>query len=287
MDITQSGKMYTVADALSMLTLDKDLMDYLTSKREEWEVFGKMNSHLYRRLLTKLMVDSRLSGEQMFMVYFLFSVVKNRDRVLKAMDAMTAEEKAKPWFAPVLNFINTRVTQYVSDVTKSKKFPAVNIPNCNPGLDVLVYFIMTEPNKWSLLELSRRTTFSQLDLDAELQDYAKEGYKYYWDKVVNKSNNPDAKEANNKIEAPSFKEEYYANSVSDNYKLVDLELKEVEAPDGGYHLEDVLDYAFKLDVNNELNLEVCALKDDLPLEVWNKYIADKAVEGEDIGGALI
>jgi len=156
----------TVTQALATLRMDQELRDYLLSKRAEWEVFGKMNSHLYRNILMKQMQEANLNGEQRFMVFFLFSVIKNRDRVLKAMEAMDPVDKAKTWFAPVMNFINTRVTQYVSDVVRSRKFPAVNIPNCNPGLDILVYCLITHPNKRSIFDVSERTTFSQLFLNA-------------------------------------------------------------------------------------------------------------------------
>jgi len=98
--------MITVMEALATLRMDEELKNYLLSKRAEWEMFGKMNSHMYRTVLMKRMDEANLNGEQRFMVFFLFSVVKNKDRVLKAMEAMAAEDKAKSWFAPVMNFIN-------------------------------------------------------------------------------------------------------------------------------------------------------------------------------------
>lgn len=75
----------------------------------------------------------------------------------------------------VCAFIDTRITQYVSDVMHSRKFPGVNVPNCNPVLDVLVYCIVTHPNRTTIRELSERPTFSQLALDEEMQEVALEG----------------------------------------------------------------------------------------------------------------
>jgi len=252
--------MITVMEALATLRMDEELKNYLLSKRAEWEMFGKMNSNMYRTMLMKKMEEANLNGEQRFMVFFLFSVVKNRDRVMKAMEAMTPEEKAKPWFAPVLNFINTRITQYVSDVVRSNKFPAVNIPNCNPGLDILIWCIITHPNKRTIWELSQRTTFSQLHLDEVMQDVAKEGYKQFWDNVVKTSKNPDA--VPQSLPKPAFREDFYSNSVSDKYRLVDLNLQEIEPADTiyGYTEEEILNYVKSIDPLQEFVEDQAALE---------------------------
>jgi hypothetical protein len=252
-----------VQDALATMKLSNELKDYLLSRRDLWSMFGKMNSHFYRKWLMKIYDEAGLDGEQRLMVHVLAGVIKNRDRVLRSMETMEPEDKAKAWYGPVMNFINTRTTQYVSDVTKSRKFPFVNIPTCNAGLDILIYCIITNPNDRSLVEMSRRTTFSQLDLDAELQDIAKEGYKYYWDQVVKGTKNPDAKATGSTIEPPAFREEYYANSVNDEYKLVDEKLQEVPAADAGYSLEDLVKYLRSIDPKNEYNPAEAVLEDEL------------------------
>jgi len=256
----------TVEEALATLVLDQELMNYLLSKREEWEMFGKMNSHMYRTMLIKIMDESNLNGEQRFMVFFMFSVIKNRDRVLKAMEAMSTEDKAKAWFAPVMNFINNKITQYVSDVTKSKKFPAVNVPNCNPGLDILIWCLITKPNERTMWELACRTTFSQIHLSATMQDFAKEGYKHYWDDVVKTSKNPDA--VSMKLPVPEFREDYYANSVSDKYRLINLELQEVQPADqgAGYTEEEVVNYIKSIDPLREFVEQDSALHAELSAE---------------------
>jgi hypothetical protein len=253
--------MISVAEALATLRLNQDLRNYLLSKREEWEMFGKMNSHLYRTILMKKMEEANLTGEERFMVFFLFSVIKNRERVLRAMESMSAEDKAKSWYAPVMNFINTSLTQYVSDVVKSKKFPAVNIPNCNPGLDVLIWCLITHPNKRTIWELSQRTTFSQLHLDVNVQETAKLGYAEYWDNVVKSSKNPDAVPQN--LPKPAFREEYYANSVNDKYRLVNLNLQELPPADvvNGYSEREIFEYIRSIDPLNEFVENQAALED--------------------------
>lgn len=245
--------MMSVAEALANMSLSKDNVDYILSKREEWATFGKMNSHLYRAMLFKRMNDAGLSAESKMMVSFLFGVIKNRDRVIRAMEAMDPTDQAKEWFSPVKNFISTHVTQYVSDVVRSKKFPAVNIPNCNPGFDVLVYVLITPPNDRSFVELFKRPTASQLNLDNIAQYDAMLGYQEYWDSIVRGSKNPDAKT----LEAPMFREDYYANVRDDKYCLVDLNLREVQPKDfaNGYTYNELKAYFMSIDPKNELDEE--------------------------------
>lgn len=247
--------MMSVKEALARLSKSEELQAYIISKREMWSTFGKMNSHLYRAILMKRMAEAALSSESQFMVFFLFSVIKNRDRVLRAMESMEPVDQAQLWFTPVRSFITTHVTQYVSDVVRSKKFPAVNIPNCNPGLDVLVYCLITDPNDRTLEDLFNRPTSSQLFLDDEAQACAKLGYKRYWDTIVNGTKNPDAAAANSKLEAPQFREEFYASSAGDKYKLVDLNLVEIDTPTEvtGYSLEKLKEYMISIDPNKEYN----------------------------------
>jgi hypothetical protein len=187
-------------------------------------------------------------------------VVKNKDRVLKSMEMMSPEDKAKDWFGPVMAFINTKVTQYVSDVSRSKKFPAVNIPNCNPGLDVLVWCLITHPNKRTIWELSQRTTFSQMFLNADMQAIAKVGYAEFWNNVVRTTKNPDA--VPQALPKPEFREDYYANSVNDTYRFVNLNLQEVEPADlvYGYSEDEVLRYVQSIDPLQEYSEELALLE---------------------------
>jgi len=251
----------SVKESLLRLSKSKDLETYIVESRTMWAVFGKMNSHLYRAILMKRMAEANLDPESQFMVFFLHSVIKNRDRILKSMDAMSPAEQAQKWFNPVKTFISTHVTQYVSDVVRSKKFPAVNIPSCNPGLDILVYCLITDPNERTLVELFNRPTASQLLLDSTAQEEAKIGYKYYWDTVVRGTKNPDAKLPNSQLEVPKFREEFYDNQAGDQYMLVDLNLKEVPPLNAsrGYSLEELRNYLKSVDPKQEYKDETSAL----------------------------
>lgn len=228
-----------VLAALKELDLSADLLKFISDKKGTWEVFGRMNSHLYRKDLMERMVRKQLSKEARTMVFFLASVIKSGPRIIKALDAMTEDEKekAKGWWFAVKDFFSTETTQYVSAAGKNQKFPVVNIPNCMPGLDVLFFCLMTRNELRTLENLSRRPTFSQIDLMPEVQTVAKEGYEYYWTKVVKGTRNPD------KPEAPGMKEEYYMNAAGDKYHLLKKDFTILEpGASTGYTKKEVEDY---------------------------------------------
>lgn len=256
----------SVADALGRLSLTQERVNDILSKRELWAIFGKMNSHLYRKILMDRMQEAGLNGEQQFMIFFLYGVIKNRDRILKAMEMMEPADQAQAWFNPVRSFIQTHMTQYVSDVVRSKKFPGVNVPNCNPGLDILVYLLITNPNDRSYLEMCTRPTFSQLLLESSVQEDAKDGYRTYWDDIVTGTKNPDKTPQN--LEEPKFREEYYENVRRDDYKLINLNLEEVPPANlaVGYTLVEIYEYIVSIDVKGEYDRDNSRL--------WREMVQD-------------
>lgn len=213
-----------LAQCLSMISVSADLMAWLRSKEDLWASFGKMNSHQYRKDLMRRFMAAELTGQEQFMVYFLFSIIKNKDRVLKALDNMEAEDRNQAWFRNVRAFVDSNVTQYVSDVTRSKKFPAVNIPVTNPGMDILCWMIHSPVEDHTVTNASYRTTFTQLNLDEQMQTLAQIGYKAFWDSTVMRTKNPDAKSDAN-FEKPEYKEEYYLTSAADKYPLIFVDMQ--------------------------------------------------------------
>lgn len=228
-----------VEDALKLLQLSEDLSKLIREREGTWAVFGKMNSHLYRDKLFKAIVRKAVKKEGVFMIFFLASVIKSRERILKAMENFTEEEKSKDWFYQVKDFYTTETTQYVSQANKNQKFPVVNIPTCMPGLDCLNYKLFTPKESRSMTDLCRRPTFSQLNLRPEVQTLAKAGYEYYWTKVIRGTKNPD------KPAEPSMNEEFYQNAAGDKYMLLNADLTLlVPSADTGYTREEVENWLF-------------------------------------------
>lgn len=225
-----------VKAALAKMSFTDELKSYIAANQSTWANFGKMTSHLYREKLMKLMDNNNLSPESRFMVFFFFSVIKNQPRVLKSLNDLPSEVKAQAWFNGTRDFIATHVTQYVTATSGNQKFPAVNIPSCNPGLDILVFCLITNPADKTVDNLRNRTTFSQLFLDSEMQSQAKIGYANYWDNIVQGTKNP------NSTEEPKMREQYYNTTAGDKYKLIGLNMKEIDTPSTGYTRKIIEDY---------------------------------------------
>lgn len=104
--------------------------------REEsmWQGFGRMNSHVYRKDLTTRFAKMNMTIQDIFRVYFLFSMFRRQSRVLKVLSK--SEVKDRAWVPKVRSFIDSQVTSYTSQASSNKKFPGFNIPSTNPGLDI-------------------------------------------------------------------------------------------------------------------------------------------------------
>jgi hypothetical protein len=226
---------YSVTAALRGMELTEPFVTFVKAHRDLWLTFGTMNSHLHRKKLMKLMDAAKLTKEQRLVVHFLFAVVKNKSRVMDGLASMPDSVKTFAWYEPVRTFIAGNIVDYNSAAKASEKFPGTHIGITNPGLDMLMWRIMTPKAERSLDRFFIRTTSIQLKLDKETQEMAKSGYKLYWDTVVVGTRNTTA------TEEAKFRENYYNTSAGDMYLLVDDNLKEfppkVEAK--GYTREEI------------------------------------------------
>jgi len=210
----------------------------------DWMSFGKKDSHVYRKMLMERFNRAMLSAEERFMIYFLFSVVKNQKRVKEGMENLPENVKNLSWYTKVKAFVDAHLCQYVSQATNSKKFPAVNIPVTNPGMDLLCWVIWAPCNQMTLTEMFRRPNTAQLFLDEMAQSQAKVGYAYYWNTVVQGTQNPDAKTMD--LPKPQMREEYYKNAESDRYPLVSPDLTIYTVPNNGYSTVDLTHWMYRV-----------------------------------------
>lgn len=129
------------------------------------------------------------------MVYAMASIIKSQPRIVQAMTDLPEDQRftsSGVWFA-VRSFFETDTVQYVTAAKKTKKFPVVNIPNTMPGFDILWFCLCTKDEDRTMDNLKIRPTFTQISLKADVQTIAKEGYEFYWTKIVKGSRNPDNK----------------------------------------------------------------------------------------------
>lgn len=210
-----------VKSALATMSLSKSLVQFINVNQSNWTNFGKKNSHLYRIDLMDRFEKKKMTPEQIVMVYFFTAVIKNKNRIIKAMDNMGAEANAMPWFFAVKDFFVTETEQYVTKAEKLHKFPVVNLPNTNPGLDIMLWMLTVPSTERTLMNMKERVTFTQMNLAADMQTLAKQGYENYWNNVVKGTKNDD------RVEAPMMREEYYKNPESDKYNFITLDMKQV------------------------------------------------------------
>jgi hypothetical protein len=210
-----------------------------------WLNFGKMNSHLYRAQLFEIFEKRRMSTTAITMTYFFATVIKNKSRILKAMETLPSEVKSEEWFYQVKDFYSTATEQYVTKAEKAKKYPVVNIPNTNPGLDIMLFLLMSDISLRTLDNIKDRVTFSQINLAADMQTLAKSGYEKFWNETVKGTKNDD------KPEEPRMREEYYKNPASDKYNLVNLDLSQYKPKDKnlGFTREEISLYLTKFNTD--------------------------------------
>lgn len=233
-----------VETAIEGMVFSAAMSEYFVSRVEQWKSFGKMNSHLYRAMLFKAMDQAKLNMEQKMLVFAFASIIKSQPRIIQAMEDTPESERfggEGTWFA-VRNFFDTKCTQYVSASKKNKKFPVVNLPGTIPGLDIFWWCVTTENSERTLANLKNRPTFTQINLQADVQTLAKEGYEFFWTKVVKGTRNED------KVDAPAMREEFYNTSAADEYDLISwnksgqLIEQSPALADKGYSREEVETY---------------------------------------------
>jgi len=229
------GLEYSVEAALTAMELTTSFKKFVVDNRTLWSTFGKMDSHLYRKKLMKLMDAAKLTKEQRLVVHFMFAVVKRKSRVIDGMAGLSDATKAMPWFDPVKSFISGTIVDYNVSAKTPDKFPGTHVPTTNPGLDMMLWRLSTEPKDRTLDAFFIRTTSVQLHLAPDAQAKAKLGYKSYWDDVVKGTKNTV------KTEEAKYREEYYNTSAGDTYLLVMDNLKELKPKnmEVGYTLEEI------------------------------------------------
>jgi hypothetical protein len=212
-------ELYSVEECLKAMSLTDNFKSFVKDNIELWSTFGTMNSHLYRKKLTKLFEKAKMAPEHRVIVYFLFAVVKNKSRVMLGLDNFSESVKQMSWYDPVKSFIGGSIVEYNTMARSPDKFPGTHIPITDPGLDLLMWKLMSKKEERTIDKFFSRTTTVQLNLDPEMQALAHTGYKAYWDDVVTGTRNTV------KTEEAKYNEKYYKTSAGDTYNLVTGKLK--------------------------------------------------------------
>lgn len=180
----------------------------------DFENFGMMNSHVYRNAFIKLVMDSGLSAEEFIMVIALFTAVKNKVRVEKAMVRFNKEG----WFKRVQKFVQDKIVQYTSELDeKMSTFAAVHIPNIMPSITLLCWIKITKPSDVNATNLLRNLWACQLDIPVSLKEEQKIWEKDFWTSKVTHTRNTSKKRD---AVVLGFHEDFWNTKAQDSYPLI-------------------------------------------------------------------
>jgi len=232
---------FTVEQALSSMKLQDSDVKVLTEDSSIWDTFGKKNSHLLRAKLWKIMEEAKVEKEVRFVIFFLFAMIKNRERVLDAIDNLPEKVKTLPSVIKAKAFIESYLVQYTYQET-AKKFAVVHLPTTMPGLDLLCTALVCGDTEEDLNKnIISKQTFSQIYVSQNLQEENKTYQRVFWEKIVTTSKNEERTSKRLTVDL-KFHEEFYNTAASDKYLLLDYSLKEVKpkSVDSGYTKEEML-----------------------------------------------
>jgi len=247
---------FSVTTALSKVAVNDSTLHALTKDTSQWEMFGKKNSHLLRAKLFRLYADAKLDSETIFVIHFLFAVIKNKGRVLSSLAELPDEVKSLPSVTKAKDFITESLVQYVS-AEGNKMFAVVHLPTTMPGLDVLSAALICDQSNEALANnIITRQTFAQININAELQEKNKAAQRLFWDSIVKSSKN-QARVDKRVTEELKFHEPYYNTAAADRYKLINLKMQEV-APKNeslGYSMEEVTTWFYTVKTQQKAVIE--------------------------------
>jgi hypothetical protein len=186
-------------------------------KDEGFNTFGIKDSSVYRKILFNLFKTAKLSKETSFIIVALFTLVKNKNRVLAGLDSI----KDYKWKKQVVEFINNHVVSYTPDETSTSVIAAVHIPSCVPSVAAVAWILMRKRSERSVEGFMMNLWAAQLYVSDELMIMQKIWEYDFWDTVVTKSKSKA-------FENKGFNEEYWSTKAKDDYKLLDTDFKKID-----------------------------------------------------------
>lgn len=212
---------FSVSEALQKLNFSPEMLKVIQNRNDVWENFGKSNSHLLRAKLFKLFDSENMSQQARMAIFMLFSAIKNLKRVKEHLDNLPDEIKALKEIAEARVFMDKRLVQYTTQ-ENMQKFAVVHLPTTMPGLDILLHAMMFEYDMSTLKEdIIGKMTFTQMNIDDDLQAENKYFQEQFWNNQVTTSNNPnqDAYRQNK-----GFNLKFYETSAADKYDFLNTDL---------------------------------------------------------------
>jgi len=185
----------------------------------DFEMFGKMSSHEYRKMFFK--VTANLPNEAKIWIIILFTAIKSRPRVLSAMVKFNEES----WYRPTREFIMQKMVQYTGELpVDQSKFAAVHIPHIMPSFTSICWLKMTIPKERTVEKFLANLWACQMKMPESLMLRQKAWEVNFWNHTVKKSKNAVRDNANVKLE---FHEDFWVTKSMDKYPFLNQDGNEV------------------------------------------------------------
>lgn len=176
-------------------------------KPEEFEMFGKMSSHEYRKLFFKVTKD--LDEASRIWIIVLFTAIKSKPRVLNAMIKFNKE----PWYNMTRDFITQKMVQYTRELPMdNSRFAAVHVPHIMPSFTAICWLKITKPALRTVQNFLENLWACQMDIPSELMERQKFWEVNFWNHTVMISRN--VTRDNTPLE---FNEQFWATKSADKY----------------------------------------------------------------------
>lgn len=215
----------------------------LKTHKMDFVDFGKKNSHILRKKLHDLFVKAGLTRDGQFLLYFLCSIMKKKERLRLGMKKLEDKFSTVPAWAELELFIDNFTVNFPDQET-DESFALVHLPATNPPMVLICLAMATLPQDWTYEMVSSQQVFAQLNLSPEVQLENKAHIKRFWEVTVTKtthtSNVKRFEEA--RTQGVLFDESIYRNQENDKYLLVNDHFNTVQPADPalGYTKEEII-----------------------------------------------
>eukprot|EP00096_Caligus_rogercresseyi_P015401 TRINITY_DN783_c0_g1_i9.p2 TRINITY_DN783_c0_g1~~TRINITY_DN783_c0_g1_i9.p2 ORF type:complete len:180 (-),score=23.32 TRINITY_DN783_c0_g1_i9:180-719(-) len=159
------------------------------------------------------------------MVVFLATVVRSKKRILDSIDSLSGYS----WLPKVKEFFASRICQYTYQETAAT-FAVVHIPSCMPPVAGLSWVYATVERNRTVDNFLANTWAGQFALNKSAQDKHKRWEVDFWDNNVERGGDNYER---------GFNEDYYGNTVEDQYPLMNKDGSYYKVPTGGYSEVDL------------------------------------------------
>lgn len=186
-------------------------------KPEDFEMFGKMSSHEYRKLFFRVTKD--LDNSSRIWIIILFTAIKSKPRVLNAMGRFNKE----PWYNTTREFITQKMVQYTRELpADNSRFAAVHIPHIMPSFTAACWIKITPVKLRTVQNFLENLWACQMDLPPDLMERQKTWEVNFWNRTVVITRN--VTRDNVPLE---FNEQFWATKAADKYPFYTPDGKEV------------------------------------------------------------